>query len=119
MAPLRSQPGVIEVEPANHGSDVEGGLYRVELKRGTRDLGAVGHNRSGHDGAQEFRTGRIFERFQTAAKRIDQAIARGGVSQFTLDGVVADIVGNVDEDLVIRRAFPAGVYGHSVEILLR
>ena len=114
MAPLGSQPGVVEVEPANHGADVEGGLHRVELKGCARNLGAVGHNRSGHDRAQQFGAGRILECFQTAAQRIDQAIARGGVGQFALDGVVADVIGNVDQYLVIRRAFPTGVYGHSI-----
>ena len=28
VAPLGGQPGVVEVEPADHGADVEGGLHR-------------------------------------------------------------------------------------------
>ena len=32
VAPLGGQPGVVEVEPANHGADVEGGLNRIKLK---------------------------------------------------------------------------------------
>ena len=118
VAPLGGQPGVVEVEPANHRANVEGGLHRVELKGGARNLGAVGHDGSRHDRAQQFGAGRIFERLETAAQRIDQAIARGGVGQFTLDVVVADIIGNVDEDLVVGRAFPAGMYETFSEFLL-
>ncbi len=106
VAPLGGQPGVVEVEPANHGADVEGGLNRVELKSRARYLGAVGHDGSRHDRAQQLGAGWILERLQAAAESVDQAVARGGVCQFALDGVAADIIGNVDENLVIGRAFP-------------
>jgi len=42
MAPFRRQPGVVEVEPADHGADIERRLHRVELELRAGDLGAVG-----------------------------------------------------------------------------
>jgi hypothetical protein len=42
VAPLGGQPGVVEVEPANHGADVERSLHRIELKSRAGHLGAVG-----------------------------------------------------------------------------
>src|SRR4051812_35475285 len=53
MAPLGGEPGVVEVEPADHRADAEGRLYRIELKLRPGHLGAVRHHRAWHDGAEE------------------------------------------------------------------
>ena len=45
MAPLGGEPGVVEVEPANHGADIEGGLHGIELKVGAGNARAVGNDR--------------------------------------------------------------------------
>jgi len=79
MAPLGCQPGVVEVEPANHGADIECGLYRVELVVGAGDARAVRDYGSGDDGAEQLGACREFERFEAAAERVDQAILRGRV----------------------------------------
>ncbi len=87
VAPFGGQPGVVEVEPANHCADVEGSLNRVKLKRRAGNLRTVGHHGSGHDRAEQLGAGGILERLETAAEGIDQAVARRGISQFALDGV--------------------------------
>ena len=74
MAPLGGQPGVVEVEPADHGADVEGGLHGVELIAGAGHARAVGHDGAGDDGAEELGAGGIFEGFKAAAERVDQAV---------------------------------------------
>src|SRR5690606_22828120 len=52
VAPFGRQPGVVEVQPANHGADVERGLYGVELVGRTRYLRAMGNDGARHDGAE-------------------------------------------------------------------
>ena len=41
MAPFGGEPGVVEIEPADHRADVERRLHRVELELRARHLGAV------------------------------------------------------------------------------
>ena len=113
MAPLGREPGVVEVEPADHGADIECGLHGIELKAGSRNARAIGDDGAGHDGAQQLGAGRIFERLQAAAERIDEAIARGGVSQIAVDLVIQSVVGDVGEDFVRRGAFIADVRGQA------
>ncbi len=74
MAPLGGEPGVVEVEPADHGADVEGGLHGIELKAGAGNARAVGNDRAGHDGAEQLGAGGVFERFKAAAERVDEAV---------------------------------------------
>ncbi len=108
MAPLRGQPGVIEVEPAIHCADVECGHDRVELVRGTRHPRAARQGGPRHDRAQQFRAGRIVERLETAGQRIHQAVVGGFESQLAVDLVVTDVVGDIDERLV-----PIGALGRA------
>jgi hypothetical protein len=42
VAPFGGQPGVVEVEPADHGADVEGRLHRIELVRVPGTLAPLG-----------------------------------------------------------------------------
>ena len=106
MAPLRRQPGVVEVEPANHGADVEGSLHRVELVRVPGTLAPLGTMVPGTIGPSSFVQAGYSSASRPQPERIDQAIARSGVGQLTLDGVVANIIGNVDEDLVVGGRSP-------------
>src|SRR5690606_35521078 len=100
VAPFGGQPGVVEVEPADHGADVKGGLDRVQLELGAGDLGAVGHNGAGHDGAQQLGAGRVVQRLQAAAQGVDQAVAGGLEGQGAVDLIVQHIVDDVDQDLI-------------------
>ena len=100
MTPFGGQPGVVEIEPADHRADVECGLHRVELELRARHLGAVRHDRARHDRAHQFGAGRIFQRFQTAAERVDQAVARGVVGDFGVDLVFGHVIDDVDQDFI-------------------
>ena len=113
MAPFGGEPGVVEVEPANDRADVEGGLHGIEHEIGAGNARAVGNHGAGHDGAEEFGAGRIFESFKAAAERIDEAMLRSGVGEIALDLVVQRVVGDVGEDLVGRGAFIADVRGQT------
>src|SRR5205807_6344495 len=87
MSPFRSEPCVVEVEPANHRADVEGGLYRIELVRRAGNFRAVGDDRFGDDWPEQLRAGWIRQRLEAAAERIEQAIVRGRVRLAARDGV--------------------------------
>src|SRR5690606_5981686 len=41
VAPFGSKPSVVEVEPTDHRADVEGGLDRLQFKRGAGNAGAT------------------------------------------------------------------------------
>src|SRR5208337_4594370 len=59
MAPFCSQPGVVEVQPADHSADIEGCLYRIQLKLGARNFCAVWDYGPRHNRPQELCTCRI------------------------------------------------------------
>ena len=50
-------------------------------KAGAGNARAVGNDGAGDDGAEELGAGRVFERFEAAAERVDEAVLRGGVSE--------------------------------------
>lgn len=52
MAPLSSQPAVVEVEPSDHSTNVEGSIYGIELVVGTGHFGTVGNDSAFNDGAE-------------------------------------------------------------------
>ena len=108
MPPLGGQPGVVEVEPANHGADVEGGLHGIELDSWCRERARRWEPRFPARWAQQLGAGRILERFEAAAERVDEAMLRGGVGEIAVDLVIQRVVGDVGEDFVRRGAFIAG-----------
>ncbi len=75
MSPLGGQPGVVEIEPADHGADAEGGLDRVQLVARAGHAGAAGQHGPGDDGADPFATGRVAEGQQPTAQRVEEAMA--------------------------------------------
>ena len=100
MAPFGREPGVVEIEPADHGADVERGLDRVELELRARHLGAVRHNgaRARSGPAAWCRPGIRAPRGRSPA--CPSGIARRVVGFLAVDLVVQDVVGDVDQDLV-------------------
>ncbi len=95
MAPLGSQPGIVEIQPADHGSNIECRLHWIKLVICAGNPCAIGNYCAGDDGAQQLGTCRVFERFQPAAQGIDEAGTRCCVGQLALDLEVKRIVGNV------------------------
>ncbi len=112
VAPFRGQPGVVEVQPADHGADVEGRLYRIELELRAGHLGAVGHHRPGHDRAEHLGARRIGQGLEPAAQSVRQTQARGVVRLLAGDVVVESVLGDVDEDSVGIGADVGDVCGH-------
>ncbi|MNI30814.1 hypothetical protein D3C73_846730 [compost metagenome] len=100
VPPFGGQPGVVEIQPADHRADVERGLHGVKLERRAGHLGAVWHHGAGHDRPQQLLARRVFQRFQAAAQRVDQAVACGLVRQAALDLVVKNVVRDIDQDLI-------------------
>ncbi|MNS52769.1 hypothetical protein D3C72_854950 [compost metagenome] len=100
VAPFGGQPGVVEIQPADHRADVERGLHGVKLERRAGHLGAVWHHGAGHDRPQQLLARRVFQRFQAAAQRVDQAVACGLVRQAALDLVVENVVRDIGQHLV-------------------
>lgn len=77
MTPFSGQPAVVEVEPSDHGTDVEGTVDRVQHIGSTRDLGAVGH-----DGARDGRAEQLgalleAEALKTAAQSVEENPSSG------------------------------------------
>ncbi|OIQ66585.1 hypothetical protein GALL_518450 [mine drainage metagenome] len=112
MPPFRRQPGVVEVQPADHRPDIERRLYRVELELRSRDLRAVGNDGARHDRAEQLGAGRVLQRFQSAAQGIDQAVARGFISERAAQVGVEDVIGNIDQNLVRGGADVGNRCGH-------
>ena len=104
MAPLRRQPGIVEIEPADHRADVKCRLDGVELELSSGDAHAVRYDGAGNNWPQQFFTGRVFESFQTAAERVEQAVMCGVVGHFRADFVVHDVIDDINDFTIKFRA---------------
>jgi hypothetical protein len=113
VTPLRSQPAVIVIQPADHGTNVESTVDRVELEVSSWNLGSVGHHGTGDDWAKKL--GALFESktLKTASYGIKENVScsvelgesasptsrprgRGNTnSQFRLDWGVVHIAGDI------------------------
>ena len=100
MAPFRREPGVVEIEPADHGADVERRLHRIEPVGRARHTRAILDAHSGNERPEQLRAGGIVERLEAAAERVDQAIARGLERERAVDPVVEHVVGDIGEHFV-------------------
>lgn len=72
VAPLGGQPAVIEVEPTDHGTDVESTVHRIELVVGAGNFGTVGNDGTLDDRAQNVPALLELERLETATKCVDE-----------------------------------------------
>ena len=99
VAPFGGQPGVVEIEPADHRADVEGRLHRVELELRAGNLGAVRHHRPRTIGPSSLvQAGYAAPRGRSPA--CPSGIAGRVVGLLAVDVVVVDVVGDVDQNLV-------------------
>ena len=94
VTPLSRQPGVIEVEPADHRADVEGRLHGIQLVGSAGDARATGHDSARDDGSHELGAGRVLQCLKAAGERIHQAVAGGlvrlGARDLEALGVISD-----------------------------
>ena len=72
VTPLSGQPAVVEVEPPDHGTDVESTVHRVKLVVGTGHLCTIGHDGSLDDGSKNVPALLELQRLETAAKCVDE-----------------------------------------------
>lgn len=72
MAPLGGKPAVIVVEPADHGTNVESTVHRVQLVRGTRHASAVRNNSAIDNGAKELGALLELQGLQTTAEGVKE-----------------------------------------------
>ncbi len=77
VAPLRRQPGVVEIQPANHRTDVECGIDGIEFVSRAGNARAVGERRPGNDRAHQFGASRIFQGLKAAGQGVHEAVAGG------------------------------------------
>lgn len=72
VTPLSSEPAVVEVEPSDHSTNVEGGVDGVKLEGSTGDLGTVGDNGAGDNGSKELRALLEPQALKTAAESVEE-----------------------------------------------
>ena len=119
MAPFGREPGVVEVQPADHRADIERRLHRIELELRAGNARPVRHDGAGNDRAEQLGAGRIGQRLEAAPQRVDQAVARGFVRFAAFDLVARRVVGDVDQDLVGFRTDVGDRRGHRSLVMLR
>ena len=100
MAPFGGEPGVVEIEPADHATDIERCRHRVELKGRAGHFGAVRHHRSRNNRPHELGACGVRQRLEAATERVHQAQPRGVVRFGALDFILERVVGDIDQDLV-------------------
>lgn len=72
MAPLSSQPAVIVVQPADHGTNVEGAIDGIQLVGSTEHTGSVGDHGTLDDRTQQLRALLELQSFQTTADGVEE-----------------------------------------------
>lgn len=72
VTPFSGQPAVIVVQPSDHGTNVEGGIDGVQLEVGTGDLGSIGDDGAGDNGAKELCALLEAQAFKTATQGVEE-----------------------------------------------
>jgi hypothetical protein len=72
VTPLSGEPAVVEVEPSDHGANVEGSVDGVKLVVCTRNFGTVGDDSAFDDGAKEVLALLELETLETAAQSVNK-----------------------------------------------
>ena len=66
MPPFGSKPGIVEIEPANHCTDIECRLYRIKLELGTGNSRPIRHSRARNERSKQSGAGRVSKRLHRA-----------------------------------------------------
>lgn len=72
MTPFSCQPAVVEVEPSDHGSNVEGSLDGVELVWCAVNFGTIWDRGALDNGSEELGAGFEFEGFETTTEGVNE-----------------------------------------------
>lgn len=72
VTPLSSQPAVVEVEPSDHGTNVEGAVDGVQDEGSTGNLGAVGDDGARDNGTKELGALLESQTLETTAEGIEE-----------------------------------------------
>ena len=111
MAPFGGQPGVVEVQPAHHGADVERRLHRVQPVVRARHPRPVRHFRPRHHRPQQPGAGRELQRQHAAGQCIQKAVERGAARFLTGGRPAQYVIGDILQQRIGRR--PPGIpYTH-------
>ncbi len=105
VSPLRGQPGIVEIQPANHGPDVEGRVDGIEFVGGAGNARTVGEGCARNHRSHQFRAGGIFQCLKAACQRIHEAVAGGLIGEFILDFEAQRIIGDGGEDVIRSGTF--------------
>jgi hypothetical protein len=79
VTPLSSEPAVVEVEPSDHGANVEGSVDGVHLVVCTRHLGTIGDGCAFDNGAEDVPALLELQAFETATQGVNKDPSRGVV----------------------------------------
>lgn len=72
VTPLGGQPAVVEVEPSDHGSDVEGAVDGIKNEGRAGNLGAIGDDGTGDDGTKELGALLESQTLETTAEGVEE-----------------------------------------------
>jgi hypothetical protein len=72
VTPLGSEPAVVEVEPSDHGANVESGIDGVKLVVCTGDLGTIGDDCALDDGAEYVPALLELQSFETTTESVNK-----------------------------------------------
>ena len=75
VTPLSGKPAVVEIEPSDHGTDVEGTEYRIELVGGAGNSCTIGDSCSGYDRAQKLGAVGELKGLETATQRVEEDVS--------------------------------------------
>src|SRR5699024_9264112 len=90
----------VEIQPAYHGADIEGGKNGIQLELGAGNSCAIWNDCSLDDRAKQFGAGGVIKGSHGTARRVDQAMAGGVVGQRAADLCIAYVIDDVLDDAV-------------------
>ncbi|MCY1393451.1 hypothetical protein D9M71_83470 [compost metagenome] len=116
VRPFGRQPGVVEVQPADHRAQVPGGLHRVHPVGGARHPRALGHLGAFHQRSEQLGAFGKAQGQHRATEAVHQAIARGIQCLGGECAVVQHIVGDGLDHRVVRGSLvkvDVAAHGHA------
>lgn len=111
VAPLSSQPAVVEIQPTNDGADGKRTPNGVENVLSTGNTHTIGHGSVRNYGLDDGVGLRVLEGLEAAAESVKQAETGSLLGDFRVDLVVVNVVGDVLDLLVDRRSGVISING--------